>query len=68
MSKTVYVKTNVEIEEKVLIKFKELFPQHGSIKWFINECFRYFTEKYSYNFDDDLSESVEAALRSIEEP
>jgi hypothetical protein len=35
-------KVCVDIETPLIDRFRVLHPQHGSIKWFFNECLRHF--------------------------
>jgi len=57
-----FKRTNVEINEEHLKRFKELFPQNGALKWFLNGCFAEFFVRYEYDVDKDIRESVEAAI------
>ena len=40
-----HTRTNIDIETTHLDRFKELYPQHGAIKWFVNKCFEKFMEQ-----------------------
>jgi len=63
-----YTKTCVELEESSLSRFKEIFPQHGAVKWFFNSCLRKFFEIHDPNvIDEDIRASVEEALGQMGE-
>ena len=67
MSKPRYTKVNIQVEESLLKRFREVFPQHGSLKWFINECFRKFYERYEVGADEAIRDSVAAALEGLKD-
>ena len=56
-------RTNIDIETAALERFKELYPAHGSIKWFVNSCFAAFVELHGPDPDDLVKQAVEETLR-----
>lgn len=62
----VYIRTNIEIEKELLDRFREILPQHGSIKWFVNECFRKFEERHNINLTEEIEDAVDAVLKELD--
>ena len=60
-------RVNVDIDSEYLGYFRELFPQAGSLKWFLNEVLRSFFEIHNPKFDEDLRESVRKTVESLKE-
>lgn len=61
----------VDIETPLIERLREIYPQHGSIKWFFNEALRAFVEVHDpTQIDEDMKAAVEKALEnnhSVEE-
>jgi len=67
MAKQKFRRTNVEIDEVHMKRFREIFPQSGSLKWFLNGVFEEFFARYDYDSKQDIRESVDAALSRMDE-
>jgi len=42
-------------------RFRELYPQRGALKWFVNLCLVKFAEIHDHDLDREIGEVVEAA-------
>ena len=62
-----HTRTNIDIETENLERFKEIFPMHGGIKWFVNGCFRHFNSLHAEGHDEMVKEVVEAVVEEIRE-
>jgi len=47
--------------------FKELYPQRGALKWFVNLCLWKFVEIHDHDLDKEIGETVEAAVKEMKE-
>lgn len=57
-----FIRTSVDLDEESLERFKEIYPQHGSLKWFFNKCLDIFVEKHNFNIIGVIEETVDEAL------
>jgi hypothetical protein len=58
-------KVCVDIETPLIDRFREIYPQHGAIKWFFNEVLRAFIEIHDpEKVPDELRQAAQAALDS----
>jgi hypothetical protein len=61
-------KTCVDIESPLIARFREIYPQHGSVKWFFNEAFRAFLEIHDpEKVREEIKTAVEEAISYNEE-
>jgi hypothetical protein len=58
-------RTNIDIDSVNLQRFKELYPAHGSIKWFVNACFAYFNTMHDTNPHVLIEEAVAEAVNDL---
>jgi hypothetical protein len=58
-------KVCVDIETDLIDRFREIYPQHGAIKWFFNEALRAFIEIHDpEKVPDEIRQAAQAALDS----
>lgn len=52
------VKTTVAIDIEAKERFRELFPQSGSLQWFLNECLRAFVKIHDPKTELEIEDTV----------
>jgi len=63
MPKIDLTKTCVDLESDLIERFREIYPQHGAVKWFFNEALRNFVEIHDpERVSEEIRESVKEAL------
>ena len=56
-------KTCIDLDTEALDRFREFYPQRGSIKWFFNEVLKCFVELHDPdNIPEEIRQSVNAVL------
>ncbi len=58
-------KTTVELEKGLVDGFRELYPQRGALKIFVNSCLRKFAEIHDHDLDGEITKTVEFALEEM---
>ena len=65
---TPHTKLSVDVESPLLDRFREVYPQHGAMKWFFNTVLRNFLEIHDpERIHEEISMAVDVALESFEE-
>lgn len=60
-------KTSVTLDESLVERFRSYYPQNGSLSWFFNECLKTFIKIHAIEFDEEMKQTVEEALKEISE-
>lgn len=57
-----YVKTTIEINRAYYDLFRTMFPQQGSVKWFVNKTFEIFAHIHRI---DETDEEIKSAVNQV---
>lgn len=53
------LKTTIGIDVEAKEKFREYYPQNGSLQWFLNECLRTFVKIHDPKVDMEIEDTVQ---------
>ena len=64
----VFYRTSVYLDQSLVDRFKESFPQQGALKEFFNSCLRKFVEIHEAGrLDAEISETVQSVVEEMKD-
>lgn len=62
-----FSKTSIDINRDLLDKFKEIYPQRGAVKHFINKVLEIFVESHEGTLNDEIKRAVMSAEETLQD-
>lgn len=57
------VRKLITIPEELVTRFEEIYPQQGSLSWFVCSCLEHFVAAHELRPEDITKSAVEAVLQ-----